>query len=77
MSGSSKPFFPSFFHALTRLEPVRRRPSPRGLEASFGKPLFGADYWPNTTACMIRPGMKVKTPAMTSAPKKIEIIVIL
>jgi hypothetical protein len=27
-------------------------------------------YGPNTTACMMRPGSNVNTPAMTSAPMK-------
>jgi hypothetical protein len=30
--------------------------------------------FPNTTACMMRPGANVKMPAMTSAPVKIAII---
>jgi hypothetical protein len=33
-----------------------------------------AGQWPNSTACMMRPGTKVNRPAMTSAPVKIAIM---
>src|SRR5712691_7613288 len=49
--------------------------------ADFGRPpaapaheLLIAAYGPNATACMMRPGRKVKRPAITSAPVKMLII---
>ena len=35
---------------------------------------LGPVQWPNTTACMIRPGSSVNSPATTSAPVKMAII---
>src|SRR5262245_15903737 len=35
---------------------------------------FGLVQWPNTTACMMRPGSSVNRPATTSAPVKIAIM---
>ena len=34
-----------------------------------------AAYWPNTTACMMRPGTSVNSPAITSAPVNVRIMI--
>lgn len=45
--------------------------------SNAGKLLFDSHrYGPNATAFMMRPGTNVNSPAMTSPPVKIEIIVI-
>jgi hypothetical protein len=43
-------------------------------KAGAGTVFPASAYWPKTTACMILPGKKVNSPAMMSAPKKIEVI---
>src|SRR3954470_23193405 len=51
---------------------TRWRPLPGGLHALSIQPLQerpqALSQSPNSTACMMRPGQKVKSPAITSAP---------
>src|SRR5260370_37078779 len=41
---------------------------------ALGSPGAAAGLGPNTTSCMMRPGSSVNAPAMTSAPRKSEIM---
>src|SRR5262245_34380490 len=79
--GPGRGFFCSFFHGLTGAH----QPIGKGLwDRNFvvaGRPLLAHRrrpvQGPKTTLCMIRPGRNVKAPATISAPKKIDVIVIL
>src|SRR5262245_52184339 len=68
-----KRFFPSFFHGLTGLARTPELAFGEGFAEPWNQALFQC---PKTTACMIRPGMKVNSPAMTSAPANSPSIVV-
>src|SRR5882757_9008352 len=66
-----------FFMHLQGWPAVRGSPGFEPPKCHRGTAFFGRHQPPKTTACMIRPGTNVNRPAITSAPAKIEIIVIL